>query len=208
LLGHSLARQTLAYSVYTIFHFQFPQHKLMALYNCNGLVIFLAILLLYIHVIKINIRASGCTGLPNSACACCRSADSWAYRHTRICTPLATVIALILRMVRYHRVYTRVSTGTDFVTPSFRLHFEIKMFCSDVASFPASSIINIIIIIMIWSRDSDWQRARRPSARSSSPGTVKNFFLSTSFRLALGSTQPPFQWVPGALSPGGKAAGA
>jgi hypothetical protein len=37
--------------------------------------------------------------------------------------------------------------------------------------------------------------------RSSSPSRVKNFFFSKSSRLALGSTQPPIQWVPGALSP-------
>jgi hypothetical protein len=36
--------------------------------------------------------------------------------------------------------------------------------------------------------------------RSSSPGRVKNFLFSTSSRPALGSTQPPVQWVPEALS--------
>jgi hypothetical protein len=36
---------------------------------------------------------------------------------------------------------------------------------------------------------------------SSSPGRVQNFLSSTSFRPALGSTQPPTQWVPGALFP-------
>jgi hypothetical protein len=32
------------------------------------------------------------------------------------------------------------------------------------------------------------------------PVGVKNFLFSTSCRLALGPTQPPIQWVPGALS--------
>jgi hypothetical protein len=32
----------------------------------------------------------------------------------------------------------------------------------------------------------------------------KNFIFSTSSRSAPGSTQPPIQWVPGALSPGVK----
>jgi hypothetical protein len=43
--------------------------------------------------------------------------------------------------------------------------------------------------------------------RSSSPGGVKNFHFSMSSRPALGSTQPPIQWLPGALSPGVKRPG-
>jgi hypothetical protein len=49
------------------------------------------------------------------------------------------------------------------------------------------------------SRNSDWLRAGRPRSRSLSPGRV-NFLFSTSSRPALGSTQPPSQWVPGAIS--------
>jgi hypothetical protein len=41
--------------------------------------------------------------------------------------------------------------------------------------------------------------------RSSSPGRVKNFLFSTSSRPALGSTQPPIQWVPVGLSAGREA---
>jgi hypothetical protein len=37
-----------------------------------------------------------------------------------------------------------------------------------------------------------------------SPGRVKTFLFSTLSRPALGSTQPPIQWVPGAPSPGVK----
>jgi hypothetical protein len=40
--------------------------------------------------------------------------------------------------------------------------------------------------------------------RSSSPGRVKNFLFSTSSRPALGSTQPPIEWILVALSPGVK----
>jgi hypothetical protein len=40
-----------------------------------------------------------------------------------------------------------------------------------------------------------------------SPGRVKNFLFSKSSRPALRSTQPPIQWVPGALSPGVKRPG-
>jgi hypothetical protein len=54
---------------------------------------------------------------------------------------------------------------------------------------------------------SDWLRVGRPRGRSSSPGRVKNFLFSTSSRPALGSTQPPIQWVPGALSLGVKRPG-
>jgi hypothetical protein len=38
--------------------------------------------------------------------------------------------------------------------------------------------------------------------RGSSPGRVKNYYFSISSRPALGSTRPPIQWVPGALSRG------
>jgi hypothetical protein len=58
------------------------------------------------------------------------------------------------------------------------------------------------------SRFNDWLRAGRPRGRSSSPSKVKKFLFSTSSRPALRSTQPPIQWVPGALPQGGKAAGA
>jgi hypothetical protein len=44
-------------------------------------------------------------------------------------------------------------------------------------------------------------------SRSSSPGRVKYFLFSKSSRLALRSTQPPIQWVPGALSTGVKQLG-
>jgi hypothetical protein len=49
-------------------------------------------------------------------------------------------------------------------------------------------------------RYSAWLRAGRPRGRSSSPGKVKNFLLSTLSRPTLVFTQPPIQWVPGALS--------
>jgi hypothetical protein len=51
------------------------------------------------------------------------------------------------------------------------------------------------------------QQAGRSRDQSSSPGRVKNFLFSTSSITALGSTQPPIQCVPGALSPGIKRPG-
>jgi hypothetical protein len=50
-------------------------------------------------------------------------------------------------------------------------------------------------------------RAGWPRGRSSSPGGVKNFLFSRSSRPPLRSTQPPIQWVPGALSLGIKRRG-
>jgi hypothetical protein len=52
-----------------------------------------------------------------------------------------------------------------------------------------------------------WLRARRPRGRSSSTDKRKNFHFSMSSRPALGPTQPPIQWAPGALSPGVKRPG-
>jgi hypothetical protein len=54
------------------------------------------------------------------------------------------------------------------------------------------------------SRYNDWLRAGQPKGRSSSPGKIKNFLFSTLSRPALRPTQPPIQWVLGALSPGVK----
>jgi hypothetical protein len=57
------------------------------------------------------------------------------------------------------------------------------------------------------SQYSDWLLAGQPRGQSSSPGRIKNFLFFTSSRPALGPTQPPIQWVPGALSLGVKRPG-
>jgi hypothetical protein len=57
------------------------------------------------------------------------------------------------------------------------------------------------------SRYSAWLQAGQPRGRISNPGMVKNFLFSTSSRPALGSTQPPIQWVPGPLYLGVKRQG-
>jgi hypothetical protein len=53
----------------------------------------------------------------------------------------------------------------------------------------------------------DWLRAGRPRGRSSSASGENFFHFPISFRPALGPTQSPIQWVPGALSPGVKQPG-
>jgi hypothetical protein len=50
-------------------------------------------------------------------------------------------------------------------------------------------------------------RAGWPRGQSSSPSGVKIFLFSRSSSPLLRSTQPPIQWVPGALSPGVKRPG-
>jgi hypothetical protein len=55
------------------------------------------------------------------------------------------------------------------------------------------------------SRHSDWIRIGCLRGRRSSPGRIKNFLFSTSSRPALGSTQPPIQWVPGVKRQGREA---
>jgi hypothetical protein len=57
------------------------------------------------------------------------------------------------------------------------------------------------------SRYSDWLRAGQPKGQISSPGRVKNFLFSTLSGPALDPTQPPVQWIPGALFPGVKQPG-
>jgi hypothetical protein len=56
-------------------------------------------------------------------------------------------------------------------------------------------------------RSRDWLRAGRPRGQSSSPGRVNNFLFFTSPGLALVSTQPAMQRIPGAVSPGVKRPG-
>jgi hypothetical protein len=55
--------------------------------------------------------------------------------------------------------------------------------------------------------NTDWLWTGRRRGRSSSSGRVKNFLFSKSSRPAVGSTQPPIQWVLGALFRGVKRLG-
>jgi hypothetical protein len=66
-------------------------------------------------------------------------------------------------------------------------------------------------LVRIWpgqcSRYGDWLRAGRPRGRSSSPHRGRNFLFSMLSRPVFGSTKPPIQWTPWALSAGVKRQG-
>jgi hypothetical protein len=70
-----------------------------------------------------------------------------------------------------------------------------------MANLQHKAVMNYLQVGLIFSRYSEWLRAVRPRNQISSPGRVKKFLFSTSSILVLGPTQPPVQWVPGALSP-------
>jgi hypothetical protein len=75
-------------------------------------------------------------------------------------------------------------------------HTFCYLYCSQLRC----SLISHILIPLNYSshhRYSDWLRAQRPGVREFG---AKNFHFPISSRPALGSTQPPIKWVPGALS--------
>jgi hypothetical protein len=79
---------------------------------------------------------------------------------------------------------------------------------TDMCNFPLECAIKeTYLCARQRSRYSDWLWAGWQRGRSSSPGRVKNFLFFTSSRPALGSTQPPIQWVRGTPSPGEKRQG-
>jgi hypothetical protein len=93
-----------------------------------------------------------------------------------------------------------------FSSPLSPEAYEITLLCLDAA--PTSRIVWVFMRPVLYQRRySDWLRAGRQRGRSSIAGKIKNFLSSTSFRPALGSTEPPLQWVPGALSSGVKRPG-
>jgi hypothetical protein len=96
-------------------------------------------------------------------------------------------------MQRHHSVYTPSAMGKGirhviWWGRSLRYHYEDTRFYFQHI-YEIHSAVGIAIDYEL--EDRGW---------SSSPGRVKNFHFSISFRPALGPTQPPIQWVPSALS--------
>jgi hypothetical protein len=85
-----------------------------------------------------------------------------------------------------------VNIQTQLQATAIKFHLPVLSFTVCNILFPTGSSCG--------SRDSNWLWAGRQRCRSSSSGRVKNSLFSTSSRPALGPTQSPIQWVPGALS--------
>jgi hypothetical protein len=83
-------------------------------------------------------------------------------------------------------------TRPDYVC-CFCCKYNAFFFCFWNIAFPNLSHCLLYI---------DWLRAGRSRGQSSSLSRVRNVPFSTSSRLAVGSTQPPIQWVPGFFSRG------
>jgi hypothetical protein len=79
-----------------------------------------------------------------------------------------------------------------------KYYFELSGRYSEAKNF-LSFFFKSYVPLLLFRR---WLRAGRLRGWGSSPGRVKNYYFSISSRPALGSTQPPIQWVPGALSRG------
>jgi hypothetical protein len=85
-------------------------------------------------------------------------------------------------------------------------NFSLLYFQKSRIVFIIYSISKLLISRTQLRQYSVWLRAGRPDDRGSIPGRGKGIFpLSSVSRPALGPTQRPVQWVPGVLSPGGKA---
>jgi hypothetical protein len=85
------------------------------------------------------------------------------------------------------------SKNIHLMATFFRSHLSFLRFHFPCTCFPPLSL-------SLGSRDS-------AVGRSSNPDMVNNFLFFTSSRPAVGSTQPPIQWVPAVLSPGVKRLG-
>jgi hypothetical protein len=96
---------------------------------------------------------------------------------------------------------SQCATPSSLSCLSFSLYpFFCFVSCLSFRTCPQSSP-DILSLFLITSYSySDWLRAGRLRSRSSSPDRVKNLLFSTASRPALGSTQPPLQWVPTVLS--------
>jgi hypothetical protein len=98
-----------------------------------------------------------------------------------------------------------IGIGIEFLSHSEHEHLSPSSFllCMQSKAFR--------YIEICWTREgagiakSVERRAGRPGFRF--PARERKFLFFTVFRPVLGPTQPPIQWVPGALSPGAKRPG-
>jgi hypothetical protein len=123
---------------------------------------------------------------------CIRIKHTGVHVWTSFLIPDTVQYRALINTVTNFRFPQKTGILTSWATISFRNN-----------SVPCShSVLRVKRRELAQNRYSDWLRAGRPRGRSSSPKGGKNFRFSTSSRLVLGSTQPPIQRVPGALSPG------
>jgi hypothetical protein len=138
----------------------------------------------------------------------------WPYTHkkklfvsfgqTQPSSPLQAVPAKHPFIMRSIHEYSWI----DFVMAAKKKKNLSQMFLDSLLWENPVPMSQIQISISLWemkelgwrSQYSSWLQAG-PRNGSMSSGRVKDFLFSTSSRQALGPTQPPIQWVPGALSP-------
>jgi hypothetical protein len=134
-----------------------------------------------------------------------------------LCRTLA--VAYWLQIYFIHLYKDIIKKFLEFTEPKGSLKYSQEQ---SLQCFTPTGLIRVLVpvspspsfyICTIFSKEpgecswySNWLRAGRLRGQSSSPSRVSNF-LFTSSKLALGSIQPPIQWVPGTPSPGVKRSG-
>jgi hypothetical protein len=103
----------------------------------------------------------------------------------------------------YFRNYYLVARAVHFLQ-DMQPRYDSPVILIDLTALIIYFRYIIMKLLIMWelgwrSRYSDWLRAGRTRGQSSSTSRVKNFLFFMSSRLTLGSTQPPIQWLSGAL---------
>jgi hypothetical protein len=129
--------------------------------------------------------------------------DNWKTGHNfshRWCSPFGSLDNKFTGSG--HRGWITVSAYMGRIQTSLScLQSNLRRITDHQVNLFSSSFMSIFVTVSS-SRYIDWLRTQRSRSRSSSPGKVNKFHFSISPRPAVGSTQPPVQWVLGGLSPG------